>query len=307
MLSIPLGSKNSFPFYLSMLLGVFTVVLSTSVHAQTIKVEDALGETIVLKQPAQRIISLAPHITELVFAVGAGGNLVGVVSFSNYPEEALKIPQIGSYNKVSYESIAGLNPDLILAWKSGNGKEMIAHLKRLGFTVYVGEPKTLDSVATSMLTMGQLTGNEVQASKAYQSFKNKLSSLRSDYSHKQPVTTFYQVWNDPRLTINDDHLISDVIRLCGGSNIFADAMVLTPKVNVESVIRRDPEIIVASGMALERPEWLDEWRLMPTMKAVANEQLYFIPPDLLQRHSPRIIKGAKMMCEYIQKARDLSG
>ena len=297
-------------FNLKLVIQFTLFILITVFHSKLsaeIRMTGADGYELKLAKPAQRIISLAPHITEVVFAVGAGKQLVGAVSFSNYPEEALKVPQIGSYNKISYESVAGLNPDLILAWKSGNGEDMVKQLRNLGFSVHVSEPRTLPSVAKNMIDVGMLSGRDKEATIAHDKFMKKLHFLESNFQHLTPVSTFYQVWNDPRLTVNDEHLISDVIRLCGGRNIFADAIVLTPKVNVESVIRRDPEVIVASGMAMERPEWLDEWRAMPTMQAVAKEQLYFIPPDILQRHSPRILDGAEMMCQYIQQAREVQG
>jgi iron complex transport system substrate-binding protein len=269
----------------------------------TITLVDNTDSEIVLAQPAQRIVSLAPHITELVFDIGAGDKLVGVVSHSDFPPAALDLPQVGSYKKVSYEIIAALKPDLILAFGSGNGWEMINHLRALGFTVYVDEPKTITDIATTVKNFGVLTGTEKIAASKAQQFLKQAKALTEKYKDMNKVDVFYQVWDDPLFTINDTHLISDVIRLCGGRNIFSDALPLVPKISVEMVVRRNPEVIIASGMGEERPEWLDDWRQWESVNAVKNEQLYFIHPDLLQRHTLRILSGAEKMCAFVDQAR----
>jgi iron complex transport system substrate-binding protein len=268
-----------------------------------IQLKDALGRTLVLEKPATRVISLAPHMTEVAFAAGAGPLLIGVVSYSDYPEAAKLIPRVGSYDNVSYETLVALNPDLVLAWRSGNGDEIIARLESLGLKVYVGESSTLSDVARTLRDVGRLTGNETTAEAAAQQFLQQLSHLRDTYSKQQQVSVYYQIWDEPMMTLNGDHLISDVVRLCGGRNVFADAMPLVSRISVESVIRADPQVIIASGMDKARPEWLDAWRKWTSMTAVKNEQLYFVPPDVLQRNSPRIIEGASLLCEQLQQAR----
>jgi len=272
-----------------------------------IRVEDALGRKLVLKNPAVRIVSLAPHITEVVFAAGAGEQLVGAVSYSDYPEAAKDIPRVGSYDSVSLETLVALGPDLILAWRSGNGDEVVKRLGSLGLTVYVDEPKTLEDVAQSLRVVGQLTGNDDTANAAAQDFMDALLRLRETYSERETIGVYYQIWDEPLLTLNGDHLISDVVRLCGGSNVFADAITLVSRISVESVIRADPQVIIASGMDQARPQWLDAWRQWDSMQAVQNKQLYFVPPDLLQRHTPRIIQGAEILCRQLQQAREYYG
>jgi iron complex transport system substrate-binding protein len=269
-----------------------------------IKVEDSLGRELVLETPAMRVVSLAPHLTEVAFAAGAGEQLIGAVSYSDYPEAARDVPRVGSYDNVSYETMVALNPDLVLAWRSGNGDEVIERLEALGLTVYVDESKTLEDVAASLRAVGKLTGHDVLADAEAQSFLQALSQLRATYSTRSELSVYYQIWDEPLLTLNGDHLISDVVRLCGGRNVFADSPVLVSRISVESVIRADPQVIVASGMDKARPEWLDAWRKWTSMTAVKNAQLYFVPPDLLQRHTPRIIEGATMMCEKLQLARE---
>lgn len=279
-------------------------VLLTPAGSAQITVRDAMDRTLVLEKPATRVISLAPHITEVVYAAGAGEQLVGAVSYSDYPEAAKAIPRVGSYDSVSYETLLTLKPDLVLAWHEGNGEDVVMRLQSLGLNVYVGEPRALEDVAESLRVIGVLTGNEQEADAAASRFMQQLNDLRKTYSSREPVTVYYQIWNEPLLTLNGDHLISDVVRLCGGRNVFADAMPLVSRISVESVLRANPQVIIASGMDKARPEWLDDWREWSAMTAVKNDQLYFIPPDILQRHTPRIIEGATLMCEKLQQARE---
>jgi len=279
-------------------------VLFTPAGSAQITVRDAMDRTLVLEKPATRVISLAPHITEVVYAAGAGEQLVGAVSYSDYPEAARAIPRVGSYDSVSYETLLTLKPDLVLAWHEGNGEDVVTRLQSLGLNVYVGEPRALEDVAESLRVIGVLTGNEQVANAAASHFMQQLNALQETYSSREPVTVYYQIWNEPLLTLNGDHLISDVVRLCGGRNVFSDAMPLVSRISVESVLRANPQVIIASGMDKARPEWLDDWREWSAMTAVKNDQLYFIPPDILQRHTPRIIEGATLMCEKLQQARE---
>jgi iron complex transport system substrate-binding protein len=172
-----------------------------------IEVEDSLGRKLVLEKPATRLVSLAPHMTEVVFAAGAGEQLTGVVSYSDYPEAAKEILRVGSYDNVSYEVLVALNPDVVLAWRSGNGDEVIKRLESLGLTVYVDESKTLEDVARSLRAVGVLTGNDDIAEAAAQTFLRRLSQLRETYSTRQEIGVYYQIWDEPLLTLNGDHLI----------------------------------------------------------------------------------------------------
>lgn len=279
-------------------------LVCASVARADIEVVDSLGRKLVLESPASRVISLAPHLTEVVFAAGAGKTLIGAASYSDYPEAAREIPRVGSSDNVSYETLVALNPDLVLAWRSGNGDEVIKRLEALGLTVYVDESKTLEDVPRSLRAVGTLTGNEDIAEPAARAFMAQLGNLRATYSSRHAVSVYYQIWDEPLLTLNGEHLISDVVQLCGGRNVFADALALVSRISVESVIRADPQVIIASGMDKARPEWLDAWRAWSSMTAVQNNQLYFIPPDVLQRHTPRIIEGARLMCDQLQLARE---
>ena len=279
------------------------MVLILAAPARAVTLNDANGQLLTLAAPARRIVSLAPHITELVYAAGAGGQLVGVVNFSDYPPEAAALPQIGSYNALDLEAIASLHPDLALAWRSGNREAHLTRLRALGIPVFVSEARSLEEVAASIVQIGTLAGTGEVATAAAEAFRGRHALLRARYQTEPPVRMFYQVWNDPLMTINGEHLISAVIRLCGGVNVFAGLDQLAPKINEEAVLAADPEAIVASGMDQARPEWLDDWRRWRGMTAVARDNLFFIPPDLLQRHTPRVLDGAEQLCRQLDAAR----
>ncbi|MFA5494353.1 MAG: cobalamin-binding protein [Porticoccaceae bacterium] len=284
------------------LLAILLLAVAATARAE-IRLVDDLGHTLVLAEPARRIVSLAPNITESLFAVGAGKLIVATVNYSDYPEAALAIPRIGTYDKINRESLVAMDPDLVIAWESGNGPEVIDHLRRLGLPVFVTEPRRLEDIASLLRNFATLTGLDAQGRQAADTFTARLDHLRGLYSDAEPVSVFYQVWNQPLLTLNDGHLIADVIRLCGGVNIFADAGPLVPVVNTETVLRADPDVIIASGMGEERPDWVDAWRRWPSLRAAQNDQLYFIPPSLVQRNSTRILDGAELMCRYLNQAR----
>lgn len=252
---------------------------------------------------AQRIISLAPHITEILFEVGAGEQVVGTVNYSNYPEEAMRIPQVGGYNRLDLEAILQLQPDLILGWESGNSTAEIERLRALGLPIRLSEPHRLEDIATLMEQFGALTGHVEQGRQRAELYRQRLQQLRSRYTNRPPVTVFYQVWNQPLITINGEQVISDVIALCGGINVFADLSGLSPRISVEAVLQRNPQVIIASGMDASRPEWLDEWRRYPVLGAVAGDNLYHVPPDILQRHGPRLVDGAEQLCLALEEAR----
>jgi iron complex transport system substrate-binding protein len=271
--------------------------------ANAVSATDDTGRVVTLPRPAQRIVSMAPHLTEILFAVGAGGRVVGAVSYSDYPAEAKKLPRIGGYQQIDLEAVIGLRPDLVVAWRSGNNPGQIEQLKKLGFPVYISEPRRISDVAASMERIGALAGGGAPAARALRDFRARHAGLQARYAGRPPVRTFYEVWNRPLMTVSNAHLIGDVMKLCGAQNVFADLPALTPTINEEAVLAADPEVIIASGMDEARPEWLDEWRRWPKLRAVKAGHLYFVPPDLLQRHSPRILEGAERFCAQVERAR----
>ncbi len=279
------------------------LLLSLPLRAEVIEVTDEAGRAVILTQPAQRIVSLAPHITEQLYAVGAGPQMVGAVAYSNYPEAAKKLPRVGGYGNIDLEALLQLKPDLVVGWEGGNDSRLLEKIEELGLKLYRSAPHHLPDIAVGLRNLGRLTGHADKGVAQAAAFTATLEQLRKSNLGKPPLRVFYQIWNRPLMTVNGQHLISDVITLCGGENVFADLTALTPTISDEAVITANPQLIIASGMAEERPEWLDEWRNWNSIKAVRNGELRSIPPDLLQRATPRLLQGAKQMCVFIKDAK----
>ena len=250
-----------------------------------------------------RIVALAPHIVENLYSAGAGDKLVGVVSYSNYPVQASQIQQVGSYAAFSLETIVALQPDLILMWGSGNGMRALEKLETLGIPVFVSEPRQLTDIPRSIRLLGKLAGTEQASEAEALRIEREITLLKAAYGSSASLTVLYQIWNDPLQTLNGDHLISQVIELCGGSNIFGDTQTLAPKINIESVLLRNPDVIVASGMSKARPEWLNDWLNYPSLAAVKNDALFFVDPDHIQRPTARVLLGARDLCEKLNTVR----
>lgn len=282
---------------------LLTLLLAAGSAQAAIDIADDTGQALHLAQPAKRIVSLAPHITEMLFAAGAGDRVVGAVQYSDYPEAARKIARVGGYTSVDMEKVAALKPDLVVAWKSGNRGAHLDKLRALGIPVFINEPRRIDDVARSIAQLGKLAGTDSAGEAAAQAFRKRHAALAAKYSARPPVRIFYEAWNRPLMTINGEHLISDVIRLCGGDNVFAKLPMLAPTIDAEAVLAAMPEVIVASGMGEGRPEWLDDWRKWTKLPAVAQGNLFFIPPDQIQRHTPRILDGAERLCSQLDEAR----
>lgn len=268
-----------------------------------IEVVDDTGRRVTLERPAERIVSLAPHVTELLFDAGAGERVVAAVSYSDHPPAAQELPRVGSYNRFDIERILAHDPDLVVGWQSGNPDEALERLRRLGLTLYLTEPRSLEAIASNLERLGRLAGTGDVAGAEARRFRERHRALRERYADRPRLNVFYEIWNDPLMTVNGDHLISAIMRGCGGENVFADLPELAPRIGVEAVLKRDPEVVIASGMGDERPEWLDEWRQWPELAATRRGNLFFIPPQILQRHTPRVLDGMERMCRALEQAR----
>jgi iron complex transport system substrate-binding protein len=289
------------PRILCMILAALAIPLAPA-HAEIV-LHDSSGATIRLAKPAQRIISLAPHISENLFAAGAGDRLVGAVDYSDFPEAANRVARVGGYSRPDLEAILALKPDLVLTWQSGNSAAVVAKLKALGLTVHQSQPDRLDDIPTNIETLGRMAGTEAIANTAASQFRQRLGTLRSRYAGRPRVSVFYQVWHQPLLTAGGTQIISDVITLCGGANIFAHLPEKAPAVSTEAVIAANPEAIVASGMGRDAPVGLERWRTWTRIQAVARNNLFFVPSDLMQRPTPRLLDGAEMLCKHLDTAR----
>jgi iron complex transport system substrate-binding protein len=277
--------------------------ISVCGNAEEIVVRDDLGNNVRLAQPAQRIVSLAPHTTELLFAAGAGGKIVGVAEFSDFPPEAKSIQRIGNFSTFDLESISLLKPDLIIAWHSGNPASAQASLKQLGYPMFLSEPRTLKDIPATLLQLGKLAGSQVQAQAAAGAYTARLQQLKSHYAGQATLTVFYEIWNQPMMTVNGRHIINEVIEFCGGRNVFADMKVLAPTVAVEPVLVANPQVIIASSSEGEAPQWLNDWRHWTELDAVRYDNLFHVDADTINRHTPRILQGVEQICEALNTAR----
>ena len=267
-----------------------------------IRVTDDMGQPVVLEKPAQRIISLAPYITELLFAAGAGEAIVAVTAFSDYPEAAKLLTQVGDGGGLDLEAILALQPDLVVAWQSGNPRVQVERLQALGITVFLSEPRWLEDVPATLQRLGRLAGTESVAAAQADSFNRRYAKLQQRYAQRPQVSVFYQIWDQPLMTLNGEHLFSDVLRLCGGENIFNALPTLAPQIDIEAVLLANPDVIVVAADDSDSP-LLATWQRWPQLSAVKQGHVYAMPRDQLVRHSPRILDGAERLCELLDGAR----
>jgi iron complex transport system substrate-binding protein len=250
---------------------------------------------------ALRVVTLAPHLAELVFAVGAGEVLAGVSSFTDYPDAAALLPVVGDAFMIDREQLALLRPDVLLAWESGTPVHVVDELRAAGFRVEVIRTRNLDDVAAALLRIGELTGHRDEAEVQARAFRKGIAERKSRFVAAEPLRVFYQVSMRPLYTINAGHYISELIAVCGADNIFSDLGDLAPMVAVEAVIERDPEVLLAGGTG--EGGIFDEWQRWPRLSANRYGNQFVLPPSELGRATPRLLQAADAMCEALQQAR----
>jgi iron complex transport system substrate-binding protein len=280
---------------------VLLLVSAVGVRAE-IALADDRGRDLVLQGPAQRIVSLAPNLTELLFAAGAGARLVGTVAYSDFPAAARRVVRVGDSTAIDVERVVALKPDVVLAWRSGNPPGTITKLEQLGVRVFVTEPGTLAAIADEIVLFGRIAGTEGTAGKAAAQFRREIAALRHDYQGRRPVSVFYQVWHEPLMTVNGKQVISAVIDLCGGRNIFAGLSALVPRVSLEAVLAANPEAIVTASDR-SAAQALANWSAWQQLRAVRDGNLLVIPPDDISRPTPRLLKGARRLCAQLERIR----
>ena len=216
---------------------LIAIILGTSIAVSAeVSVRDDYQNRITLQEPAHRIVSLAPHLTELLYAAGAGDRLVGAIEHSDYPEAARRLPRVGSETGINLEAVLRLKPDLVAAWPNAGSRRQIERLAALGIPVYRSEPRELDDIAVTLQALGELAGTRATADAAARAFRARAAGLEREHSAKPKLRVFYQVWGRPLMTVNGAHLISKVIRLCGGENVFAALPVIAPPIDRDAVL-----------------------------------------------------------------------
>ena len=278
------------------------LAFATGVPAE-VAVQDAGGVRVVLAVPAQRVISLAPHATELLFAAGAGDRVVGVLAPGDWPPEARRLPKVGDANAVNLEGILALKPDLIVTWPYLPPLQA-ERLREMGIAVFLSDPRTPAGIADDIERLGVLTGHDDAAARAATALRTRIARQRERYAGADRVRVFYEIWNKPMYTVGGGHLITAAIELCGGSNVFAAQTLPAPQISVESVLAAAPSAIIAGTDGGQRPEWLDEWRAWPTLPAVAQGNLFVVDANLLHRAGPRFVDGIDQLCAALATARN---
>ena len=263
---------------------------------------DATGATVKLRAPATRIISLAPHATELLYAVGAGDRVVGVLDSSDWPPEVTLKPKVGDARALDLERILTLAPDLVVTWPFA-APAQVGALRDRGVAVFISNPATIDGIAADLERLGALTGTLPTATARAADFRARLARLAAGHAGVRRLGVFYEIWNAPLYTIGGGHLISEAIRVCGGENVFASLSLPAPGVSVEAVLAARPEVIVAGASGGARPAWLDEWKRWSGLPAVARGNFYTVDANLLHRASPRFVDGVAQLCAALDEAR----
>jgi iron complex transport system substrate-binding protein len=250
-----------------------------------------------------RIISLSPHITELLFAAGAGDRVVGVDDASDYPPAVAGIARIGEPAALDVEAVLKLRPTLIVLWDSGTPPRSKAELERLHLHLYVTEQRHLDDIGAALLEFGRLAGTQAKAADAARGYRSELGKLRERYAARARLKVFYQVWDRPLYTLSGSQVVNEVLSLCGGDNVFAGLSTLAPAVDKEAVLARDPDVILIAATGAEGLRQTLEWNHYPSLRAVQNHHVFTVDPSLVGRMAPRILQGVSEVCGLLDAAR----
>ena len=264
-------------------------------------VMDDVGIELRLDRPAQRVISLSPHLTELMYAIGAGDHLAGVARGSDFPSDAAALAEVGDASGLDFERILHLRPDLVLAWGSGNRSVDIARLRSLGLRVLVLEPQRLEDIPRHLRLLGNLTAQGERAQAVAREFERRVEALRNRYAGRARVGVLFEIWHQPLFTVNGGHIISKVLTLCAAENIFAALPRLAGEIAVEQVLLLDPGAIVIGSEADEAG--VKNWAKFPYLKAVRTGNVFSVSADLIARQTPRIVEAAELLCAGLDKAR----
>jgi iron complex transport system substrate-binding protein len=267
--------------------------------ATTLTLYDDTGQRVVAPISPQRIISLAPGATEMLFAAGAGGRVIATVDFADEPPAAKHVPRIGDVTSVDMERLVALHPDLVVVWPGGGNPAQIEKIARLGIPVYRQQVNKLADLPGSLRRLGVLAGERVVADRAARDLEGHLARLAHDYAGGQHPTVLLEVWNRPLYTVGGTHLMSDALRLCGARNVFGDLKDLGPVINTEAVIARNPDIIVAAAPPGEAASWIADWKRLGSLKAVRTGRLIAFEDQRLSRLGPSVIDATEALCREL--------
>ncbi len=250
---------------------------------------------------AQRIVTLSPHLAELVCAAGACERLVGVVAYSDYPAEVTRLPQVGDAFNLDLERVAALRPDLVLAWEGGSSAQTVSRLRGLGYDVRSLKVQRLDEIADAIEQIGRWLDQPAAAAGAAQRVRSRLQALRARYAAPRPLRVFFEIQVQPLYTVNAESPISEAIALCGGRNVFANLGALAATVGLEAAFAADPDVVVYARQ--DETATRAFWRRHPELRAVGAGRLYAVDADLLSRATPRMLDGVEQLCAVLERAR----
>jgi iron complex transport system substrate-binding protein len=251
---------------------------------------------------ASRIIALAPHLAELAYVAGAGDKLVGAVEYSDHPAAALALPRVGDAFQVDMERVLAMKPDLVLAWEQGTRDALISRLKELGLNVVTLPTFDIADVGSAIRTIGRLAGTAAVAEREAAAFEQTIEQQRKEYSAKSPLSVFIEVDDRPLYTVNGRQLISQVVTLCGGRNIFADLPQLAPAIGIEAVIAANPEVILSTDDSDDQATAI--WTAWPHIQAVHDGNVYTLHADDIARPTTRLVSGINEVCGLLEQVRE---
>ncbi|MGO1502258.1 MAG: cobalamin-binding protein [Marinobacter sp.] len=294
--------RLSLRFALGFMCAFFVASPVSASETQRCAVDDA-GEELCISGPAQRIATLSPGATELMFAAGAGEKVVAGVNHSDYPPAARKLPLVGTHTRIDLEALLALKPDLVITWLTGNPPAQIEMLKELGFPMFAIEPRTFEGVSSAIERLSILAGTEQEGFDEAERFRVGMAAISEQYRNAEPIPVFYQVWETPLMTINNEHLIGKVLQLCGGVNVFGDMPRMVPRISAEVVLQADPHAILTGSVEGASDDELDHWKDYSEMSAVARDNLFFVPASPISRPTPRLLEASKLICKKLDIAR----
>jgi iron complex transport system substrate-binding protein len=269
--------------------------------AAQVSMRDDLGRTVQLKKKPERIVTLAPFLTEAVYAAGAGDRLVAVSKLSDYPPEASKLPQLGTGAEFSLTQLATYKPDLVLVWTGGMRRNDVENIHAFGATVYAASARTLEDVPRTLRAIGLLTGNDVSA--VVDAYESKVEKLRRENQGKTRVAAFLELWNRPLTTISSNHFMAEALEICHADNVFKDLEGSAPQVTIDELYEKNPFVIIGAGSATNAEEFRSNWNVRQGLRAVKENRLVFVDSDAFQRPTPRTPEGIALLCNALDEVR----